>query len=395
MPLYVHFGAGNIGRALAGPIFSRAGYQVLFVDAVPEIVRALHARGAYRVVVKDTLPPGAPDTLTVTGVDGIDVHDREAVKAAVARADLIGTAVGAAHLPGVLTAVAAGLPERAGRPVSVLFCENLHGLARMARQTLSRVLPEGFPLDQQVGLVETSIGKMVPLMPQEVRRNDPLEVWGEAYNAIIADRRGFVGPVPEGIEGLLLKNCFQAYVDRKLYVHNLGHAACAYHGFLRGHTLICDAVCDPVVFAETQAVMQESARALARRYPQELNAAGLAEHVADLLRRFGNRALGDSVFRVGRDLSRKLAPGDRLIGGLRLVQAGQGDLAPVCRAIAAALQFAAVDEAGQPFAPDVAFRARLAQEGAAAVLRDHSGLDPLHDAAALRLITSEVAKRQG
>ncbi len=388
MPLYVHFGAGNIGRALAGPIFSRAGYQVLFVDAVPEIVRALHERREYRVVIKDTLPPGTPDSFMVTGVDGVDVRDQEAVKAAVARADLIGTAVGAAHLPSVLNAIAAGLPEREGRPVSLLFCENLHGLARMARETLSRALPEDFPLDQQVGLVETSIGKMVPLMPQEVRRNDPLEVWGEAYNAIIADRNGFVGPVPDDIEGLLLKQCFQAYVDRKLYIHNLGHATCAYHGYLRGHALIDDAMCDPAVLAETEAVMQESARALARRYPQELDAAGLAEHVADLLRRFGNQALGDTVFRVGRDLRRKLAPGDRMIGGLRLVQSEQGDIAPVCRAIAAALQFAATDETGQPFAPDVAFRVRLAEEGAEAVLCAHSGLDPMRDAAALRLIAA-------
>lgn len=388
MPLYVHFGAGNIGRALAGPIFSRAGYQVLFVDAVPEIVRALHERREYRVVIKDTLPPGTPDSFMVTGVDGIDVRDQETVKTAVARADLIGTAVGAAHLPSVLNAIAAGLPEREGRPVSLLFCENLHGLARMARETLSRALPEDFPLDQQVGLVETSIGKMVPLMPQEVRRNDPLEVWGEAYNAIIADRNGFVGPVPDDIEGLLLKQCFQAYVDRKLYIHNLGHATCAYHGYLRGHALIDDAMCDPAVLAETEAVMQESARALARRYPQELDAAGLAEHVADLLRRFGNQALGDTVFRVGRDLRRKLAPGDRMIGGLRLVQSEQGDIAPVCRAIAAALQFAATDETGQPFAPDVAFRVRLAEEGAEAVLCAHSGLNPVRDAAALRLIAA-------
>ena len=117
MPVYVHFGAGNIGRALAGPIFSRAGYEVVFVDAVPEIVAALHARKAYRVVVKDALPPGVPDTFVVTGVDGIAVQDAEAVKNAVARADLIGTAVGAAYLPGVLAAVATGLPLRAGRPV--------------------------------------------------------------------------------------------------------------------------------------------------------------------------------------------------------------------------------------------------------------------------------------
>ncbi len=386
MPVYVHFGAGNIGRALAGPIFSRAGYEVVFVDAVPEIVAALHARKAYRVVVKDALPPGVPDTFVVTGVDGIAVQDAEAVKNAVARADLIGTAVGAAYLPGVLAAVASGLPLRAGRPVSLLFCENLHGLSQMARQVLSQHLPAGFPLAEQVGLVETSIGKMVPLMPLEVRKRDPLEVWGEAYNAIIADRSGFVGRKPDGIEGLLLKDCFQAYVERKLYIHNLGHATCACHGFLRGHKLICDAVADEAVRPETRAVMMGSARALIQRYPSEFNEANQTEHVEDLLRRFGNRALGDTVFRVGRDLPRKLAPGDRFIGGLRLVQAEGGDAAPVCRAIAAALRFAATDEAGQPFAADVAFRGRVAREGAAAVLCSHCGLDPVRDAAVLQAV---------
>jgi hypothetical protein len=77
------------------------------------------------------------------------------------------------------------------------------------------------------------------------------------------------------------------------------------------------------------------------------------------------------------------APGDRLIGGLRLVQAERGDPAPVCRAIAAALRFTATDEAGQPFAPDAAFRARLEQEGAATVLCAHCGLNPVRDAAAM------------
>ncbi len=387
MPLYVHFGAGNIGRALAGPVFSRAGYDVLFVDAVPQIVDALHQRRAYRVVIKDTLPPGAADGFDVQRVDGVRVSDADAVRAAVARADLIGTAVGAAYLPGVLTAIASGLPLRDGRPVSILFCENLHGLSALAREVLAQALPPDFPLAQQVGLVETSIGKMVPLMPREVRERDPLEVWGEAYNAIIADRNGFVGAVPEGIEGLELKSCFQAYVERKLYIHNLGHATCACHGFLKGFRLICEAVSDAAVLAETRAVMTASAQALIRRYPSEFNAANQAAHVEDLLRRFGNRALGDTVFRVGRDLPRKLAAGDRFIGGLRLAQAEGGDTGPVCRAIAAALRFAATDESGQPFAADVAFRERVSSEGVPAVLQAHCGLDPVADRAVIEAIS--------
>jgi mannitol-1-phosphate 5-dehydrogenase len=386
MGLYLHFGAGNIGRALAGPIFRNAGYEVIFVDAVPEVVAALHERRGYRVVVKDRLPAGVPDQFDVRPVDGLSVQDAEAVQAAVARADLIGTAVGAAHLPNVLAAIAPGLVRRNGRPVSILFCENLHGLSRMAREVLTDRLPAGFPLAEQVGLVETSIGKMVPIMPQEVRQRDPLEVWGEAYNRIIADRNGFVGAVPEGIAGLELKGCFRAYVERKLYIHNLGHATCASYGFLKGCRLICEAIADDGILSRTRTVMMETARALIHRYPSEFNEENQRAHVDDLLRRFGNRALGDTVYRVGRDLPRKLAPDDRFIGGMRLVQSEGGDPAPVCRAIGAALCFAATDENGRPFAPDEAFRKRLELEGAEAVLCAHHGFDPTADRALLSII---------
>jgi mannitol-1-phosphate 5-dehydrogenase len=388
-PFYLHFGAGNIGRSLAGAIFSRAGYDVLFVDALPEIVAALHRRGCYRVVVKDTLPAGAPAEFVIEHVDGIAAQDAAAVAAAVARADVIGTSVGAQALPRVLEAMAPGLLRR-DRPVSVILCENLQQAATVAREALRRCLPPDFPLAARVGLVETSIGKMVPLMPAEVRARDPLEVWGEAYNRIIADRHGFIGEPPR-VEGLDLKPQFAAYVDRKLYIHNLGHAVCACEGFLRGHVFIWQAVSDPVVLAVVRGAMEAAAGALVRTYPRVFTEADLRAHVEDLLRRFGNRALGDTVFRVGRDLPRKLAPGDRFIGALRLVQATGGDLAPICRGIAAAMRFAAVDEQGKPFPADEAFRLQIAAEGVRQVLTTHCGLDPVRDAAARREIEARYA----
>ena len=143
-PTIVHFGAGNIGRSLVGTLFSRAGYEILFVDAAPAIVTALQQRHGYRVVIKDDLPPGAPSVLEVRGVDGIAASDGAAVAAAVARADLIGTSVGANALPAVLRSMAPGLAQRT-RPVSILFCENLHDVVGLARQTLTASLPAGAP----------------------------------------------------------------------------------------------------------------------------------------------------------------------------------------------------------------------------------------------------------
>lgn len=374
-PLIVHFGAGNIGRSLVGTLFSRAGYEILFVDAAPDIVAALRQRHGYRVVVKDDLPPGAPAVLEVRGADAIDARDGEAVAGAVARADLIGTSVGANVLPHVLRSMAPGLARRT-RPVSILFCENLHGVIELARKTLAAHLPPDFDLAGRVGLVATSIGKMVPIMPTAVRARDPLEVWGEAYNQIIADGQAFLGPRPS-IPGLLLKENFQAYVDRKLYVHNFGHAVCACEGSLCGCVRIAEAMDVPRVAAATRSAMEATATALVTRYPGEFTPAEQAEHVADLLRRFANRALGDTVYRVGRDLRRKLAPEDRFIGALRLVAEAGGDTQVVCDAIAAAMLFSARDEQGNELPSDADVREQIAAEGPRRFLETFARLDPV------------------
>lgn len=376
MPLYVHFGAGNIGRALAGPIFSQAGYDVLFVDAFQPVVEALHQRRGYQIAVKGDLPAGASDIIHVIGVDAINAHDADAVTDAVSRADLVGTAVGTAHIAAVLHSMVAGILARKGTPLSLLFCENFNGVAEFSRDYLKNALPKDFPLEKSVGFVETSIGKMVPTMPDAVRQQDPLALWAEAYNKIIADRNGFVGQVPTGIQGLELKDCFQAYVERKLYIHNLGHATCACYGFQKDYSLICDAIGDKEVLAATSKVMHESAVALIKRWPSEFNQDNQRAHVEDLIKRFGNRALGDTIFRVGRDLPRKLAPGDRFIGALRLMQQYNGDCSVIYKAIAAALKFKAVDEKGKMFPADIAFHERLEQEGVEQVLQSHCGLSP-------------------
>ena len=65
----------------------------------------------------------------------------------------------------------------------------------------------------------------------------------------------------------------------------------------------------------------------------------LIEHVDDLIFRFGNRQLKDTVARVGNDLNRKLNPNDRLVGPLLLEEKLGMDITPACKAVAAALHF--------------------------------------------------------
>jgi mannitol-1-phosphate 5-dehydrogenase len=112
--------------------------------------------------------------------------------------------------------------------------------------------------------------------------------------------------------------------------------------------------------------------------------AWLEQHRADLTHRFANRALGDTIFRLGRDPLRKLAANDRLVGAARLAEKAGKEPNFLGWGIAAAYCF---DPADDPLA--VALQERLSRpsgegrEGLAAVMADVSGLLPGEPLAAL------------
>ena len=393
----VQFGAGNIGRSFIGQLFARAGYEVVFVDVSEPILAALNSERRYRVVVKRD--GRADDTIWIENVRGVDGRDREAVAREIADADIAATAVGQRALPAVLPTLARGLAlrrERHGdRPLDVIIAENLHSAADHFRRELARCLPPDFQLDRMVGLVETSIGKMVPIMREEDVRHDPLWVFAEPYNTLIVDKHGFRNPIP-AIADLRAMDNMKAYVDRKLFVHNLGHAAAAYFGYRAAPeaTLIADVLARPDVLAATRRAMEESAAALAREYPADLAPAALGEHVDDLLARFANRALGDTVYRVGRDLYRKLSRADRVVGSLLLCKKHGLPAREIARVFRAALDFRARDERGDLFPDDARFVTEELPRGLAHVMTHVSGLlpDDPTDAAARAEIEAAAGK---
>jgi len=353
---FVQFGAGNIGRSFLGQLFSRAGFEVVFIDVDDVLVEALNKRRAYTIEIRDE----SPAILHIENVRALHGRDVEACARELLDCRLAGTAVGANAVPHILPTIARGLQlrwDQGNGPLDIIIAENIHNAAAMFAEGLKALLPAGFPLHEAVGLVETSIGKMVPIMPEEIRRRDPLLVYAEAFNTLICDARGFRNPIPE-VPGLEPKANMRAYVDRKLFVHNLGHACCAYYAFVEKPTLVYvwEAISDPLVGEGTRRAMWESGRALIAAYPEEFDEANIGEHIEDLLRRFANRALGDTIYRVGRDLPRKLSRDDRLVGAL-LFDLHHGVPEPMFTAhgIAAGFLFRARDDAGRLFDADERF----------------------------------------
>ena len=95
-----------------------------------------------------------------------------------------------------------------------------------------------------------------------------------------------------------------------------------------------------------------------RRHLYEEDLDALLAHTEDLIRRFGNRALGDTCARVGADIPRKLARSDRLSGAACSAQ--EAGIRPVWFSLgaAAALAVRAAGPAdGGPADPGEAFDA--------------------------------------
>ncbi len=374
---FVQFGAGNIGRSFIGRLFAEAGYRVVFIDVDSRLVSLLNERRSYPVVVKQN---DRPDQVRlIGGVSAIDGRDREAVIDVLTQADGMATSVGQRGLQAVLPLLAAALELRAANnapPLDLIIAENLRSGAAWFRQNLGPLLPEGFDLDSRLGLVETSIGKMVPIMPQDALNEDPLQLFAEPYDTLIVDRLGFRREVP-ALAGLKPVNNIAAWVDRKLFLHNMSHAALAYLGYQANPELIyCwQAMELPAVVDAVRAALLQSAAALNRAYPDDLPQEELAAHADDLLNRYRNRALGDTLHRVGRDLGRKLAREDRLIGACLLAAKHGLPFDSLVPPIRAALKFAAPDEQGRVGEADQRILQAVAERGPRAVLGEIAGLD--------------------
>lgn len=356
-----------------GQLFWEAGLETVFVDVVSEIVAALNDRGKYPLRL---VGPDRHDTLQIGPVRGIHAGDLAAVACAISGAEFASTAVGVAALPHVVGPIAAGVRRRVQEgkpPLNVLLCENQLHCADLVRGLLSHHLSQAEL--RQIGLIETVVGRMVPVVPARDRAGDPLLAIAEDYVGMPIDRFAIIGSAP-AVPALQLVDEFAFYVERKLYVHNMGHAAAGYLGYRRGLPTIHAVMEDAAVAEMVGSAMSAAGEALCRKHSAPRDE--MRTMVADLARRFRNAALDDSVDRVARDPIRKLRVEDRLIGAL-LCCLDQGvEAVGIPDAIAAAITY---DNAEDPSATRL--QALLATEGLDAVLQNVCGLAPDGEAAGL------------
>jgi mannitol-1-phosphate 5-dehydrogenase len=367
----VIFGAGAIGRGFLGQLYSESGYRVTFVDVDRPLLQALNRQGEYtiRLVTNE----GAEE-VQVGPVSALHSTDLDAVADALARAEIGATAVGAGILKHIAPAIARGIARRAAQgvtaPLNLIICENLKGAAAATHELVRAALPPEHHayMEAHVGFVDTVIARMAPPLTPDLRAQDPSLVIVEPYKELPVDRAGFVGE-PPAVVGMIPYAPFSFFTERKLYIHNAGHALLAYLGYQTGYEYGCEALRDDEIYFQVRGAMEESALALTRKYRPAAGA--LLANIEDLLRRFGNRALGDTILRLGRDPIRKLARTDRLTGAALNALAEGVTPVHLATGMAAALRF---DPPEDPIAGEL--QTKLRRDGLQRTLSDLCGLAP-------------------
>lgn len=304
----IMIGAGNIGRGFIGALLEKSGYHVTFADVAENLISAINQRKSYTVHIQDKVQ----DQWTVTNISGISSANQELVDAIAGDCELITTAVGLRILPIVAKPIAAGIKARkvAGSKqiLNVVACENaIRGTSQLRDAVYANL--EGADLDyakEYVGFADCAVDRIVPKASFE----NPLDVAVEQYTEWDVEKGGWKGERPE-IEGLGWVDNLDAYLERKLFTLNSGHAICAYLGTLKGYHTIVESIADPAIGELVHQAMWESGEGLIKKFGFDPDAHHA--YIERIFARFQNPFLADETARVAREPIRKLAPSDRLM----------------------------------------------------------------------------------
>ncbi|KAL1742811.1 mannitol dehydrogenase C-terminal domain-containing protein [Schizophyllum fasciatum] len=379
-PVALHFGAGNIGRGFIGAVLAQAGSHVIFADVNKQLVDNIRRRRRYTVHILDGHSDEADyqeKTQPVSDVSAILSSDQHAL-AEVATHDLvlITTAVGPAILPKIAPAIATILRTRKATgkgPLNIVACENAqHATSTLKEHVFAHLRDQQSDADlldyaeNNVGWADCAVDRIVPPYHPD---DNSLDVGVESFYEWDVDMHNLKKTDPDvDIGGMRPTSNLNKYIQRKLFLLNMGHAITAYLGALKGYQSIASAISDPEIHAVVDGALQESGAALRREhgFTEEQH----ARYVDIVLTRFHNKDVPDVPSRVGREPLRKLKPNDRLVGPTTMCRKMGLSRNHLLRGIAAALAYQNEedDQAKE-------LQSRIAQDGPEKVAVDVLGVD--------------------
>ena len=307
-------GAGATGRGHVAQLASESGYNLVFLDKDEALCRALAASGTYSV----RLVSAHTRTVRIGGYEVFHTSRLEDFYPRFRDAAIIFTAVCPGNLRDAADTLrglfARWLQEKGGSDFkNVLCCENMNRSSSTFRDLLLSGFPEGLrdSLQRRVGFADTMVARVV------AKPSKPLELLGEEYSEWTADRTALRGPELPAVRTLELVDDQTRFLQRKLYIHNAGHATFGYLGFLKGYTYIHEAAQDPDIMEICKKAIEESGWAIEKEYgfPTDV----IQKYREALTDKCTSSELPDEILRVVREPRRKLGPEERFFGPIGLM----------------------------------------------------------------------------
>ncbi|MEG1285250.1 MAG: mannitol-1-phosphate 5-dehydrogenase [Romboutsia sp.] len=303
----IQFGAGNIGRGFIGALLYNAGYHVVFADVNEEILTSINNYKKYTILVRDV----ECNEIVVENISAVSSMSEDIIDEIV-ESSIITTAVGPLVLTKIAPTLAKGVQTRKNNgtteKLNIIACENAVYASQFLKNEVIKYLnkEEIEYLNEYVGFPNCSVDRIVP----PVKTENILDVTVEKFYEWNVEKQGFKGEIPE-IEGMNLADNLMAYIERKLFTLNTGHAITAYLGHLKGLSTIEESIKEKYIRIIVKNAMIESGDGLIKKYKFDKDAH--YKYIDKIVKRFENPYLNDDVIRVGREPLRKLSSQDRLI----------------------------------------------------------------------------------
>jgi mannitol 2-dehydrogenase len=265
---------------------------------------------------------------------------------------------------GLVTEALARRRQRGLAPFTVATCDNIQGNGDVARRSFTAFArlrdPElGEWMEREVPFPNSMVDRITPATTdedrEELRQNfgidDGWPVVCEPFTQWVLEDRFGLGRPPLEDAGVQVVEDVEPYELMKLRLLNAGHQGLAYLGHLAGYRLVHDAAQDPLFQQFLLGYMEEEATPTLQPVP----GIDLDHYRRDLIARFGNPAIRDTLARLAFDGSERLPKW--LLPVIRQNLATGGEVRRSILVVAGWARYCeAVDEEGQPV--DIADRRR-------------------------------------
>lgn len=303
----IHFGGGNIGRGFVGEFLHEAGYEVIFVDVVDDLINSIKNTPSYEIT---EISEEGEKTKTITNYRALNSKSQEAeVIDEIASADIVTCAVGPRVLQFIAPVIAKALDARTlSYPLTVIACENAINATDTLRGHIEKKTSPETVATRGV-FANCAIDRIVPNQPP----NNGLNVRIEKFYEWVVEQTPFKkqGIEHPKIDAIHWVDNLDPYIERKLFTVNTGHATTAYYGHLSNKKTIADALQDSHIRETVHKVLDETASLIISKHG--ISEQEQKEYVDKIIGRISNPYLEDNIERVGRAPLRKLSREERFI----------------------------------------------------------------------------------